>query len=761
MPNLFSLIKPRGTKESNQRQNFDLNNGHVYSQKAGIIDVVKCLHTVPKDFFDIDVADFTQTTAMNTAAFLRARKEISAYYVPYNYLWSNFNQYQATREDPKSAALKSLGIAYEPRIPLWVLYLTVCEQFFSWYYCTRVMKASLFASLASNNQLHGVSSIEEYEDKYSQRIQQEVDLWLGQSVWNWDFLTGVRLNPNAEDPWRHYWRENLPRKNWVCDVTGNYVWNYAVRKLDMLGYGNLYPLLKELEIEFDQVFERDYNEMSRFWFEDGQLNTYTVAFWDNILESTGGLFLTFERNVLLQLRNMCGTRNEYGSSVNYENFRYVSAYPLYAYNHIFYHMFRNSYYDLNYDVQNYSLDFLNCSQWVSSVIKFEDLPSRFFELGHHQYKKDMFTGVLPDVQFGVVSSVDISNVSITGIGSLSGSTGSDAGRWRQVANPNLGIFGNSNNIITSPSGSNDNTLYVDREGSFAAFHTHAVDGTVNISSSASIPAAFNVLALKRAEMLQVYHQQLMRAGNRTSDIFKAIYGSDPKSEMHHTPYFVEVMGEDFNLNPVVSTANTGVGDNPSLGDIAARGVMSGNRTMKFSTDDFGCLMFLAYIVPDVYYNSTQIDPHLMNLTPEDHLIPELMNLGFSPVLGEWISNYVSQTTDLNTVRGYAPPYLEFKTDIPKAHGAFASTALYTINETLTSRLKGTLYGSLSHWIPTRVDLQSLSATTLSQFYINPNVLDNIFVVQNDDTYESDQFICHTYLKVSAVRQFSALGLPSF
>ena len=108
------------------RNVFPLDNNHAFSMKAGHITPVKALHFKPKDYFDIKISDFSITFPMNTAPFLRGRKETALYSVYYNAIWSLFNQYQATRSDPKSSAFANVSTNLqnlaEPRIALFELY---------------------------------------------------------------------------------------------------------------------------------------------------------------------------------------------------------------------------------------------------------------------------------------------------------------------------------------------------------------------------------------------------------------------------------------------------------------------------------------------------------------------------------------------------------------------------------------------------------------------------------------------------------------
>ena len=117
------MIKSRGEQPLG-RNPFDLTNRHVWTQKVAKIYPVKALHTMPDDYFEVDLREFSQNRIpMNTAAFISGKKELLAYFVPYNTIWHNYNQYQATREDPESAILKVKGISYEPRFSLTFLYM--------------------------------------------------------------------------------------------------------------------------------------------------------------------------------------------------------------------------------------------------------------------------------------------------------------------------------------------------------------------------------------------------------------------------------------------------------------------------------------------------------------------------------------------------------------------------------------------------------------------------------------------------------------
>lgn len=116
-----------------KRNAFDLQNGHYYSQKVGEIIPIKAVHTLPGDYMQVDINDRNLSFPMNTAAFVHARKEITSYHVPYNHLYSLFNQLQATRPDPKTSALVTADQVEEPRMALMDLYYNVFAQYYFWW----------------------------------------------------------------------------------------------------------------------------------------------------------------------------------------------------------------------------------------------------------------------------------------------------------------------------------------------------------------------------------------------------------------------------------------------------------------------------------------------------------------------------------------------------------------------------------------------------------------------------------------------------
>lgn len=548
---LFNMLQSRGLSEVG-RNSFDLSNRHIYPSKAAKIIPVKAIHTVPKDFFRITMDEFTQNNIpMNTAAFLSGIKELSAYYVPYNTIWHNFNQYMATREDPDSSLLQQQGISFEPRIGKITLYSAAFVLFVLRWKHEQQLKAygianyiNTIASIKPASGLvsdtfitkaisDGVTTLDGFLD-YAKRyrelvpeptendyvipessVQSTVDSWanspfvnLAQTI---EFASYSCLHLTC---WETIEEEDAPTNlEFATDKFGIFRWCDWVQKLDMLGYGNLYPVLHQLDVKLSSIFEE---------FMSTPLSDYAL------LNTT--IYNDFNQrshveinNVDINLLNYCS----YLDSNNERHFDYVNCYSLYAYNKVFYDMFRNTYYDLNYNVRNFNIDFLDCNTLQGSIINSEMIPYRFYNIETHQWRKDMFTGVLPDNQLGDVSSLVLGGSDSLHVDSTIDfdNTSINTTYWDTEVPSHFYAVGEQYNHGVSKvlrRQNSDGLIFSETEGQTAASgidqriensHRHAfsasVPFSVDIPSSSNI--SLNVLALKRAEAIQQYRQDLMRA----------------------------------------------------------------------------------------------------------------------------------------------------------------------------------------------------------------------------------------------------------
>lgn len=462
----------------------------------------------------------------------------------------------------------------------------------------------------------------------------------------------------------------------------------------------------------------------------------------------------------------------------------VNIFRLLAYQHIFYDYYRNKYYDnlcttydTNFDMHCSYIDCFNVDDIGGTRTDYDTESSQDYDwfersntehpvlgqaytrasssdmvrfanilgLHYHQYRKDLFTSLMPATQFGAVSSLSFSDFTLNfnADGSLADTP----------------ILGNSS-AFGSSSGS-------------VSFVDYDTPPTLNVATSFNIPNAFDVLALRRAEVLQQWKQNALRAGNMVDDNFKSHYGVEPYYEADNNVKFLGSWEIPFEINPVTATSSTGAATNGAVGDLAAIGVGKAvGRPIDFQCKDFGVIVSCAYFVSDTYYGCSNLDKANTLIEPFDFFSPEFENVGFEPLGLSAQNNNVSLG---NQVMGFTLPYTLYKTSVDQAYGAFQNTE-YMVLDSDNGDYLAVKSGSLSPWIVQRSDIQLVNVLDennqwsvdsydvirdVSRFYQPASLVDHIFGITYDGTYDTDQFLVAATFNIKAVRPMSVLGLPIF
>lgn len=510
-----------------------------------------------------------------------------------------------------------------------------------------------------------------------------------------------------------------------CDLFGVPFIFGCVRLLDMLGYGNYQPLLIPTE---------------------------------SINPATGNPWAGTERE------------DAYNNAINYANQfsgKYCNLFRVAAYNHIWYDYYRNKYYDEEFKpvgasvtleyVKIFNFDDINCSSFASSWLTIPNVTYQSSDLTfdntnmlrvicmftpkYTQWKKDLFTSSMPGTQFGSVSTVDFTGV-----------TDIDLGRWRN----NDGSFLPNGDVQAS---ANSSSLYV--SGAVTdAVHDHDFN------------SSFDVLALKRAEALQAWKQNTLRAGNMVDSNFRAHFGVEPHFEGDNNVVYLGSNEAILEINSVTANADTSGLINGKVGDLAATGtaVLKGD-TIQYDCKDFGVILTISSFVPESEYSNNMIDKANRLYEKFDFFTPEYQNIGLESVAGvDLDANLFSN--EQNKVLGYAPRYWMYKCAVDKVHGEFSRTPYMMPNQPVLS-----IDGTLRAWVAPRNEFLVYSGfdgsgyhvknRALPTFYCSPLVLDTIFGLTNVNNLNdlgrqrTDCFLNNVYFDVKAVRPMSVLGLPQF
>ena len=114
-----ALNLEQGGHTSVPRNSFDMGYHTMFTSPAGLLLPTYIQDVQPGDFLKLDVANFTRTMPVNTAAFSRLKEITKFYFVPYRLLWQNFNQFYTGVSDITTSYTPQTGI------PSTVPYLTI------------------------------------------------------------------------------------------------------------------------------------------------------------------------------------------------------------------------------------------------------------------------------------------------------------------------------------------------------------------------------------------------------------------------------------------------------------------------------------------------------------------------------------------------------------------------------------------------------------------------------------------------------------
>lgn len=330
-----------------------------------------------------------------------------------------------------------------------------------------------------------------------------------------------------------------------------------------------------------------------------------------------------------------------------------------------------------------------------------------FGLNYRPWRPDYFTGSVPSAQFGDVSVVSM-------LGTLS----------------------------PKPSGSAQ--VYANSLGQFY------LSGSTGVLRDVS--SSFSVLELRAAQALQSWRETIGRAGYRTSDRLEATFGKRPRYDNRANIVPLGSWSADIMKDVVTGTAGSEFAEHAATGS-----AMLDNVHFKFSTEgDFGVIIGVMCITPLAEYDSYGVDPLNIKIDPFDYHTPAFNNLGLQPVFSHELSVFGNSLVNGDSVLGYVPRWAEYKQSVDRVHGEFCSQPV-----SMPVVQGGSApVGEFEQFVSTRIDLESWTGN-VRQYYVDPSIIDHIFMQSADSSQSSDQFQCNLYTEVKCVQPMSVLGIPQF
>nr|DAO49749.1 MAG TPA: Major capsid protein [Microviridae sp.] len=451
--------------------------------------------------------------------------------------------------------------------------------------------------------------------------------------------------------------------------------------------------------------------------------------------------LSYKLLQYLRYGSCSGGNQIFGTSVKYstsysQDFRFdlnLSIFPLLTYKKICQDYFRYSQWQ---DSSPYlwNIDYFS----GTSQHLFTSLPASgdsywknntLFDLEYCNWNKDMFMGVLPDTQFGDVSTIDTGGIKSQDLfveAKISSSSNS-----RLYLGDKVTPSGTDFSINAGPNAVSSNPLVV---------------------TMPAVAASFDVLSLRRGEALQRWKEISLNVPQNYRAQIKAHFGVDVGENMSGMSIYIGGDSSSLDISEIVNT-NLQSGDSQSEAVIAGKGVGSSQGSEKFEARDWGVLMCIYHNVPLLDYVSSAPDPQLFVSQNTDLPIPELDSIGMQSIpISMYSNNSLELVTGFNSsdfTMGYLPRYYNWKTSYDYVLGSFTTT-----EKEWVAPITPAIWKNMLSTVAT-----ASSSVTYNIFKVNPSVLDSIFQVNADSKWDSDPFLINCAFDVKTVRNLDYSGMP--
>lgn len=285
---------------------------------------------------------------------------------------------------------------------------------------------------------------------------------------------------------------------------------------------------------------------------------------------------------------------------------------------------------------------------------------------------------------------------------------------------------------------------------------------VLVPSFSESTSDLSIIALRKATALQRYKEIQNCHDADFVDQIKAHFGVTP-SDNGEKSVFLGGYSSVFDINPQVNQNLTG--DN--VANIQAAPTAQGNGSFHFKARDYGVIIGLYRITPQLDYAQLGLDRKLLMTDAADYPIPELDSIGMqetlpSEIFTTDIGSLFSDSTGIlmldSMVKGgigYAPRYAEWKI----AHDSYQGAYLSTLKTWVTGQDVDAIYRWF-HYLGNDTLADKFASTTPYLLVCKPSLCRNIFV--NNNFYggvDNDQFMVGAYISVTAKRNLSRYGLP--
>lgn len=429
-----------------------------------------------------------------------------------------------------------------------------------------------------------------------------------------------------------------------------------------------------------------------------------------------------------------------GSSSNYtqqyiQN-TYVNIFPILAYQKIYQDFFRWSQWEKS-NPSSYNVDyFTGVSPSLTSSLPSDSdsywKSDTIFDLKYCNWNKDMLMGVLPNSQFGDVAVIDVDT---TGNNLVSLGSGD---KWSTLQAASA-VSSNSSPVpLFAKEASSSNVL--------------PVGSTLRVNLS-TLQSQFTVLALRQAEALQRWKEISQSGDSDYREQIRKHFGVNLPQALSNMCTYIGGISRNLDISEVVNN-NLAAEGNTAV--IAGKGVGAGNGSFTYTTNEHCVVMCIYHAVPLLDYAITGQDGQLLVTDAESLPIPEFDNIGMEVLPMTQIFNSPNASIVNLFNAGYNPRYFNWKTKLDVVNGAFTTTLKSWVSPVTASLLSGWFGFGYNEG---DVNKENKVVLNYKFFKVNPSVLDPIFGVAADSTWDTDQLLVNSYIGCYVARNLSRDGVP--
>nr|QPB07449.1 MAG: major capsid protein [Microvirus sp.] len=418
---------------------------------------------------------------------------------------------------------------------------------------------------------------------------------------------------------------------------------------------------------------------------------------------------------------------------------FVNVFPLLAYQKIYQDFFRWSQWE-NANPSSYNVDYFSGVS-PSLVDVLPDVNSDYwnsdtmFDLKYCNWNKDMLMGVLPNSQFGDVAVMNITGAD--GVDFLPVEVYNNSSKNTAQAATAQPIFTGTENI----------SLQFPTAVSGSGFP----QGSPLVARMSELKAGFTILALRQAEALQRWKEISQSGDSDYREQIRKHFGVNLPQALSNMCTYIGGISRNLDISEVVNNNLAGEGDTAV---IAGKGVGTGNGSFTYTTNEHCVVMCVYHAVPLLDYSITGQDGQLLVTDAESLPIPEFDNIGMETLPLTQIFNSPLATAFNLFNAGYNPRYFNWKTKLDVINGAFTTTLKSWVSPVSESLISGwAQFGGSTPDTGTKV------ALNYKFFKVNPSVLNPIFGVNADSTWDTDQLLVNSYIGCYVARNLSRDGIP--